>query len=221
MRLIYENVGHELHFGEGYTCELVVENRNLFFKMVNDAVVQAEGNDGGFVLSIMDKAVEFSKYTDVTIQFSPFILNKKGLLTKLYSSLERSAVDAENYMDTAKLLADLETYIDRLGEGFPFSIELKKLSIGAVIRAVAPEIDDTEQSPIEKIFTYMELIRELDRDRIFVMINMRAYFSDEDMERFLESVSLHDFKVLLLESTAYPPLKNVKRYLIDDDLCEF
>ena len=67
----------------------------------------------------------------------------------------------------------------------------------------------------------MELVRELDRDKLFIMVNMRTFFSDQDMEMFAESVCLHDFKVLLLESTSFSNLKNVKKYIIDEDLCEF
>ena len=67
----------------------------------------------------------------------------------------------------------------------------------------------------------MELVRELDRDRLFIMTNMRTYFSDEEMETFVESVCLHDFRVLLLESTSSVRLKSTKRFTVDDDLCEF
>ena len=66
-----------------------------------------------------------------------------------------------------------------------------------------------------------ELVRELDRDRLFIMINMRTYFSDEEMERFAESACLHDFKVLLVESSSLSRLENAKRYTVDADLCEF
>ena len=60
---------------------------------------------------------------------------------------------------------------------------------------------------------------ELDRDRLFVMINMRTYFSDEEMEIFIESVCLHSFKILLIESSAQSKLKNTQRYTVDEDLC--
>ena len=53
------------------------------------------------------------------------------------------------------------------------------------------------------------------------MINMRTYFSDDDMEKFIESVNLHDFKLLLLEAVSFPIIKNTKRYTVDEDLCEF
>lgn len=67
----------------------------------------------------------------------------------------------------------------------------------------------------------MELVREFDRDRLFIMINMRSYFSNEEMERFIESACLHDFKLLLIESASRNILKNTKRYTADEDLCEF
>ena len=50
---------------------------------------------------------------------------------------------------------------------------------------------------------------------------MRSYFSDDEMEKFTQTVSLHGFKVLLLENFSSPKLKYTKRFVIDEDLCEF
>lgn len=221
MKLVYENMGHVLRFGEGYVTELIVENKKMFFDIVNSIAMQAEGLHGGCVLSIKDKPVEFSRFTDVTLQFAPFQLNRKSLLTKLYTSLEQNALKAENYMRTVELLGELEKYIHHLAEDFPFEIDCAKIAIGPIIRAFSTEIDESNKTPLEKIFTYMELVRELDRDRLFIMINMRTYFSDSYMENFVQSSCLHDFKVLLLESQSFPKLNNTRRYTVDEDLCEF
>ena len=221
MKLIYKNMEHILCFGEGYVNELVVENKNLFFKLVSNMIRQAEGEHGDCVLSISDKPVEFSRYADITVQFAPFQLNRKSLLTKLYATLEQKALLAENYVKTGELLGEIERYILYLAEELPFEVDCHKLSMGSIIKAISPEIEESDKSGLEKIFSYMELVRELDRERLFIMINMRTYFSDEDMERFVESVCLHDFKVLLLESSSSVKLKNTKRFTVDDDMCEF
>lgn len=221
MKLVYEEMGHILSFDEGYVNELVVENKKLFFDMVNELSVQSDGIHGKWILSVQDRPMEFCKYADVTVQFAPFQLNRKSLLTKLYSALDKKAVLAENYLMTEELLGNLERYIFQLSEELTFEISCKKLSIGTIIRALAPEVEERDQKPLEKIFSYMELVREFDRDRLFIMVNMRAYFSDDDMEKFTESVCLHDFKLLLLESSALKTLKYTKRFLIDEDLCEF
>ena len=108
-----------------------------------------------------------------------------------------------------------------LSEELPFDVNCQRLAIGSIIKAVSPEIDDTDKSALEKIFSYMELVRELDRDRLFIMVNMRSYFDNSEMETFTESVSLHGFRVLLLESISQSKLKNTQRYTVDEDLCEF
>lgn len=184
-------------------------------------MLQTEGVQGDCVLSISNKPVEFSRYADVTVQFAPFQINRKSLLTKLCTALEQRALLAENYMNTKELICEIEKYIHCLSEEFPFDINCQKLAIGPVIKAISPEIEESDKSGIEKVFAYMELVRELDRDRLFIMVNMRTYFSDEDMERFAESACLHDFKVLLLESCSHTILKNSKRFTVDEDLCEF
>ena len=189
--------------------------------MVNNISMQVDGGHGDCVLSIKDKPVEISKYVDLTVQFAPFELNRKSLLTKLYSALEHKALLAENYTQTGNLLLEVERFLLNLSEELPFDVNCQKLSIGSIIKAVSPEVDDTDKSALEKIFAYMELVRELDRDRLFIMINMRSYFADKEMEIFAESVCLHGFRVLLIESSEQPLLKNTKRFTIDEDLCEF
>ena len=221
MKLVYSNMGHILRFDEGYVSELIIENRKMFFDVVDSMHRQAEGQRGDCVLSVSDRPVEFSKYADLTVQFAPFQVNRKSLLTKLYAAMEKKAQDPEVCSKTWELIGELERYMSGLSEEFPFEISCRKLAMGSIIRALAPEIEENEKSPIEKVFAYMELVRELDRDKLFIMVNMRSYFSDEEMEKFTESVSLHDFKVLLLESYEAAKLKNTKRFVVDADLCEF
>ena len=221
MKLVYENVGHVLCFDGGDALELVIEPPKLFSEIISSLNEQADGGQGKAILSISGKPVEFSRYADISLQFAPFELNRKSLITKLISSLEQRAIEANLYEETGTLLHNIEIYIDKLAEDFPFEIDCKKVAIGPIIKALSPEVDDTDLSNIERVFSYMELMRELDRDRLFIMINMRSYFSNEEMERFVESACLHDFKLLLIESTSRSILKNTKRYTIDEDLCEF
>ena len=214
-------MGHILRFGEGYVNELIIENKKMFFDIVDSIYRQAEGLRGDCVLSVSDLPVEFGKYADLTVQFAPFQINRKTLLTKLYAALEKNAQSSETYPKTGELLGELERYMLELSDDLPFEINCQKLAIGPIIRALAPEIEGNDKSPIERVFSYMELVRELDRDKLFIMVNMRSYFLDKEMERFTESASLHDFKVLLLENHESPKLNHTKRFVVDADLCEF
>ena len=111
MKLVYNNMGHILRFGEGYVNELIIENKKMFFEVVDSINRQADGIHGDCVLSVSDRPVEFSKYADLTVQFAPFRINRKSLLTKLYNVLEKKSQAAEIYTNTGELLSELERYI--------------------------------------------------------------------------------------------------------------
>lgn len=79
-------------------------------------------------------------------------------------------------------------------------------------------MDDCEKD-IEHILNYMELIRELLGERLFVFVGMKDYFSDQDMQDFLYSVVSHKYLVLLMESRESVVLDKEYRVLFDNDIC--
>ena len=222
MKLVVDGLEQMLMFAEGYATELVIENKKMFLEIVKSFVTQIEGSTQGKVtLSVGDKPVELSRYADITVQFAPFELNRKNLLTKLCNALEQQALSPLHYLETGELVKDLELFVDALAEELPFEVECQRATIGPILRAMAPQITETNKGTLERILDYMEIVRELDRDRLFVMVNMRTYFCDEQMASFLKSACSHDFKILMLESISFSHLPNVKRYTVDEDLCEF
>ena len=52
------------------------------------------------------------------------------------------------------------------------------------------------------------------------MVNMRSWFRDSDMERFMKDVVGKKLKALLLESGDRLKLEYERRRIIDCDLCE-
>lgn len=220
MKLAYKELECLLPFPEGTANELVVENKPLFLRMVSDLAAQAEGQPGSAILSIDNTPVEISKFMELCSCFAPFSLNRKSLLSKLQSAMERQALDSEHYLRTNELLSAIEAFADDLSLEYSVELRYNKLSVSSLLRSMGIEIEEPTHSPLETILDYMELVRELDRDKLFVMVNMRCFFSDSDMVQWIRSACSHDFKVLLLESTAFSPLSDTKRYIVDEDLCE-
>lgn len=221
MKLVYKDVGHIIKFEKGYACELVVENKNLFLRIATDLVSQADGSSGDAIMSINNKPVEMARYADVTTQFAPFELNRKSLINKLINALERKAVDGENYSLSNDLLNRIERFVAEISDDFDLECECTKLSVGNILKSLGIEIVSEDKHSLEQLLDYMEMVRRFDRDRLFIMINLRTYFSDNDTYEFIKSACSHDFSLLLLESTAFSALPDTKRYIIDEDLCEF
>ena len=220
MRFVYYPIEHIFCFNEGTANELVIENKKMFREILCDLAEQTEGKSGNAVLSIKDTPVEICKHAEIIEKFIPFDINTKTLVGCLCKAIEKEAVRDENFAKTSELLALAEKYLYDICLDFPCEISFSKLNIGAIVKAVSPQFDDTDKPTLEKLLDYMSLVREFDREKLFILINLRCYYDDNDMNKFIKTAISHDFKLLLLESTAFTPLQNVVRVIIDEDLCE-
>jgi len=116
-------------------------------------------------------------------------------------------------MKTQELLAEIDRTVGTWAFSFPCDIIASKISVTTLLKAVGIELRNVyegHRGEMEKILDYMELVREFDRDKLFVTVNMRAYFDDALMEPFLKTALSHEFHLLMLESHAYPVLVNEK-----------
>lgn len=202
-------------------CTLVVENPPFFRKLLRDIHQQIRGFPGETVLSKNDVPVDFGKNAEIIDSFLSFEICRKNLITKIISHMESVAVDELHYMKTASMLGKLERYLAELSFDLPCSIVCDKLSIGGVIKAAGIAISDDYGNDLERLLDYMELIRELERDKLFIFVNLRSYYSDDDISAFLDSVLQHAYQVLLIDGVSRKKLQNEQRTTIDMDLCEF
>jgi len=200
---------------------LVIENRGFFRAFCEDMQKQINGESGNIVLSDDNRIIDFSRNADLTECFLGFTLNRKPLLSKIGSVLEKAAVAGENYALTAEMISRLEEYVSTLTQDFACNIECGKITAGSLIKAAGISIVEDYDDPLEHILDYMELVREFLGDRLFIFINMRAWFDDEALDEFFVTALAHEYKILLIDAFSAPVLEHENRVTIDDDLCEF
>lgn len=66
----------------------------------------------------------------------------------------------------------------------------------------------------------MSLILDFEPKKLFVFVNLRSYFLDEEIELFVKTVKLRQMQVLLLESSSRKRIDGMKQLTVDCDLCE-
>ena len=86
---------------------LIAESPEFFRAFLTDINDQLGGRDGEAVLSRGEKLLDISGYLEVITDFVTFDINQKGLLSKIVSNLEKTALDAEHYLRTNQLLQGL------------------------------------------------------------------------------------------------------------------
>lgn len=165
--------------------------------------------------------LSFSKAAEYIDCFNGFSINRKTLLNKLTAALEQKANEEEHYLKTAELLSGIEAYIDELAGDIFVGIECAKVNVNALLKMAGISVCDDYDEPLERILDYMELVREYDRERLFVFVNMRSYFEDDELNRFFETVLSKELSVFLIDAFEGELLPHENRLVIDADLCEF
>ncbi|MCD8049565.1 MAG: type II-A CRISPR-associated protein Csn2 [Clostridia bacterium] len=220
IKLVHPQIERKIIFEENTFTGIVVENQKLFYRLMCDFVSQCGGSGGGFVLSENDAPIEMSKNAEIVSQFVPFEINRKTLLNKIYSAFEKTAVNEAYYIKTQELISEVERYVMDLSYEFSADFICDKIGAANIIKAAGLRLNEDYDSIIEKIIDYMEVVREFETERMYVFINMRSYFDDDEMSEFAKTAMNHKFKFMLLDSSERKILPHEKRITIDVDLCE-
>ncbi len=220
MKLVFPQISAPIEFRENVLNSLVIENQPLFRSLIEDFHCQINGFDGFSVLSLNNSPVDIAKNVELITSFVPFELNRKSLIGKIISSLEKTAINETHYVRTSQLLSSIEKYIEDLTFEYPCDLECSKITVSALLKMVGLQIHEEMGNSLDKIIDYMELVREFEKDKLFIFVNMRSYYSDEQMEAFVQTVISHKYKILLLDASEHCRLRDEKRVIIDADLCE-
>ena len=167
-----------------------------------------------------NQILKMDKYAEQLMQFVPFDLNKKSLLNRITSYMQKIAVDEIHYEKTSEFLTAWEKFCMDLEFELPVGIEFTKINMDALLKASGITISDDYNSLAEKVLDYIQLVEYFECEKIFILVNMRSFVADEEMQKFIDAALTREYQIVLLDNREYPLLKNEKRCVIDADLCE-
>lgn len=198
---------------------IVIENQVLFRNIVEDIQLQIDGYNGIGVVSDNDKILAFSKHVELISNFYPFEINRKNLISHASRNLEKNLLD-EYYEKTMMLLGQLETVLMNATMNMAGDIQFTKLDCASIIKGIGLEFRDEYSSLLEKIIDYFELVLEYEGAKIFFVVNLRSFASDDEIKEFMSDVLMHGIPVIMIENKEYPLSEFENRLIIDIDLCE-
>lgn len=220
MKLVLPYVNQVFSCDEENVWTVVIENQNCLYKILTDIESQMSGNEGKTILSENEKVVRVDKRMELLTQFIPFDMNQKAILNKIMAEMQKNALQDEYYIRANELLANWTAFCMDLTRDLPGDIEFKKINIESLVKAAGIEIENEYECLGEKLIDYFELVEAYECKKLFVLLNVRSFMIDTEMENFLKEVIARDYQVLLLENKEYPILKGERRYIIDAGLCE-
>lgn len=221
MILAHPQLDTVLSFDGAYVNALVVEDPEFFRQLLCDLYGQLRGDSGALILSNAGKTLPISKWVELVDNPIHFDLNRKTLLTRIIGELERTAVSEPFFLKTSELLCSMEAYVDELAHELPGDIVCEKCSVAGLLKGVGISLRDEYEDPLERLLDFMELVRSFEREKLFVLVGLRSFFSDGKTEAFLKTALDHGYRILLMDCVARQKVSCEKRLTIDNDLCEF
>ncbi len=221
MMLAHPLLQSPIEFKENRVPVLIVENGQLFRRLIGDLLAQENGEPGEFALSENAGLIEIGKNVQMTLNPLFPELDGRRIATKIQQMAVTAAEDQPG--KTAECLAALNDYGAALTAAIPFNVTFSEMeSADDVVKALAFRVDTEEMSVPEQLLEMMRLHRECFRKRLFVFVNLKSFFSENEITLFYQSVFYEKLSVLLLESGQKEPVRPCEEVrIIDKDLCEF
>ena len=219
MKLVNISSGIDIDINENEVNELIIEHKGLFAKTIEVLIKQANGEEGDFVLSENNKIIKLEKCSDVIVDYFTMTPNNKKVLNKLYASLE---IVANNYVEEkADINARIISMLDKIttsvgGSDLTYNLDYKWSDI---FKLYSVEFEEDYSDIVNKIISYIKIISQFTDIRVLFLVNARTFLSNDEMQMLYEISNYCKINIFLLESHESEERDDVKRYVIDKDMC--
>lgn len=221
MKIVHPKINSKIEISDHEISVLVIEAPEFFYELLIDIKRQINNFEGNAILSVHDEPVNFHKYVELITDPLSIEMNSRVIIKKIIAAMEKCGQDAVYYERTQELMAEIETYINDLSLNFEVEIECHDISVQQILKAAELTVTDDYKRLVDKIYAYMELIREFEEDKLFIFVNLSNYIDSRQLQEFVDTVIGHSFKVLLIDSHDFKRLEKENRLIVDCDLCEF
>lgn len=220
MNLAYLDLLNSIEFKENIINILVIENKKLFREMIQQFTHSLVGLESKWVLSDNGKLIGLNKVAIMIHDPLNIDLNERKILDGLYNEMATVALNGSHYMETTEIRNSLTAYVNNIIHDMEHSfLEINDMSLPNLFKLLGVHFEDYDGGPLEKISSYAYLCSIFKKCKIVAFVNLKTYFSDEELIRFYKDMEYKKIMVLLIENREFPELPNEKITVIDSDLC--
>lgn len=220
MKLVYTELDKQLVFQENSVQVLVVENKQLFRRMLEDFHKQLEGEEGGFTLSADNKILRLDK--EAVLVLNPFNLeiNSRKALTGLYNELGKLGMNEENYLKTCRLKGELAEYAYDLLSQVDYALEFQDdFCLQNLFKALEVQFEVGGRDFLEQIVTYMDVGCKFQKVKLLAFANLKTYLTDDELRELYEEAFYRKLHLMLFENSVGKELEDEVISIVDGDLC--
>jgi len=223
MKIINKNWQRRIEIEENTIYTLVFENKRYFRENIIELINQHKGNEGSFIISKNSKEIEFAKDSHIITDIFSIDINRKKVLTKVYSTLLKLVVeDVSRYNE---LSTNIKVYFEKLI--FDSSLEIEQgeeIDMTSLLKLGDFKIHVDNNDILEKFIKFLKVLTELCNCKIIFVVGLHNVFTIDEIKEIYKEVCLNKINIINIE---YQQFKNISNenykeivYIFDKDNCE-
>ena len=214
----YKGFNFKIDFENKSIFSLIIENKKLYRKIIEDLINNISIDDGNIILSKNNKLIVPEKEIFVFSDYFNFDINK-FVLNKYYKELKNLS-ENEFLNETLEIKEILKDYINKLIEN-NYSLKFEDdLDVSQILKAFSIKFERSEDLLLN-LFEWIKILNELLGYEIFFFINLENFLSDDELVEFSKFILYNKYRVVFLENFYRNKLSdNDNLIVIDNDLCE-
>ena len=214
----YKGFNFKIDFENKSIFSLIIENKKLYRKIIEDLINNISIDDGNIILSKNNKLIVPEKEIFVFSDYFNFDVNK-FVLNKYYKELKNLS-ENDFFDETLEIKEVLRNYVTKLVEN-EYSIKLEEdLDISQILKAFGVKFQRNEDLLLN-LFEWIKILNELLGYEIFFFINLENFLSDDELVEFSKFILYNKYRVVFLENFNRNKLfDDDNLIIIDNDLCE-
>lgn len=222
MKLAHPDLHFVMEIAETRFPVLILEQSDLYFRLVSELCLQADGATGRFVLSEGLDLLDIGKHTVVVTDFFHLELNGKRQAAALMKRLNALAVSEHHLQDTLAVQDQIARWVMELEDELPYAVTHNDPpDTGVILKSAGIRFDDETDGLAEKICNLIRISAEYLNTRLLITVGLRTAL-EEDSVRELYKTAMYE-KVPVLDIERYCPENRLdceEYYIIDRDNCE-
>ncbi|MEG1946827.1 MAG: type II-A CRISPR-associated protein Csn2 [Lachnospiraceae bacterium] len=217
---MHPNLSYQFEFEENRHQIIIIENPINFTKFCQELVEQCSGKEGKFVLSEEENILPMDKFVYMIIDPFSLDFNQRRILNKLYTELKELAMSQTLYLETNTMLVGMEKYIMQLIAHSEYPIAYEEIDFTGIFKMANLKMETTYENMVEKIVDYMKIMRDICNLSICVLVNIKTYLSEKEINQVYEFAEYNKIHLLLIESNEKKRNGKEKVCIWDKDSCE-
>lgn len=221
MNLVTKHLENSLEIKSKTINTLVIEDTRYFSLFLKGLIESTEIESDEFELIEDYKTVDMTKYVEVIFDIFNLEANSANILKKMYAELEEDLNTQEIYTKKEELESIIANITDELIYRSRFSLKAGEINYQNLFKAIEIEFDYEKNSVLERLIEYIKVTSELLKTKVYVIVNLDSFLSEEELVELEKFLLYNDIKVLALQNTIrreVKPSENLR--IVDKDLCE-